>query len=630
MNYSKFLKIGFSVLLLIVLLFGFSGSSEIFSSFSGRNLVAKVGGAKITKSEFESIYENEVNSLQLGRELTREEKISFQKEVLKGLVDEKLLGHFISDLNLLVSDETIANEIKRAPVFANPETGVFDKNRFSEMLSQIGKTEHEYLQDMKKSLGMYGFFMTINTRSPMPIIVRDDIILDSLNKIRVIDKIAVNRNKIIFGDENEMKEVENYYREHSDDFKTSEYRKIDYVVLDNKNFANRVKIDESDLRKRAGKVFDSLENKEIRDFYNIVCGDENIAMDLRKKLLDEKNYSEMISSEKNLKEKVGATCRLSYLQGKKINDLPDEFRNFVFELKDGEISEVKKTSIGYSIILLKNAKNIDIETLFPEIREQMKNEGAYRMLIAEVEKLKADLASDKNLKIVDIAKRYDLDIKKFSYFDEDGYYKENTKRSITEDYPISRDIFNRIYQSKVGEVKIEDNRGEYFIYDVVDVILPVQRDFDDVKEDIIEILSSNYKEKKSEELMSEVYKDLDLYGLSVDDVLKKYDGKISIERNKKIYHPEVIRNEEGSRESMMEADIVFSAKEEIKYIKSDDGILVIKGSEKRSMNGIERGRYLSSIQKNVLLLENTEIMESLIKYLRGNKYRVKIYDETLR
>ena len=91
MTYYKYLKIGLSVLLLCVLLVGFSGDFSIFSIFNNKNLVAKVDDIKITKDDFQSIVESEINAMQMNGEIKPEEKIELQKDVLKNLVNEKLL-----------------------------------------------------------------------------------------------------------------------------------------------------------------------------------------------------------------------------------------------------------------------------------------------------------------------------------------------------------------------------------------------------------------------------------------------------------------------------------------------------------------------------------------------------------
>ena len=627
MTYYKYLKIGLSVLLLCVLLVGFSGDFSIFSIFNNKNLVAKVDDIKITKDDFQSIVESEINAMQMNGEIKPEEKIELQKDVLKNLVNEKLLMKFAEDLKIHISDDAMIDEIKKSPVFSNPDTGLFDKKRFSDMLIQMGKSEDEYLKEMKKSLALYSVFYVLNARENMPIKMRDEIVLNSLNKVRIIDEISIDSNKITFDKNANDGEIEKYYKEHDDDFKTSEYRKLNYIIINDKNFIDKVKIEQSDLNKKTEEIFNAMENKEIRDFYNVICDEENHAKNLKQELVEAKNRIEFLKNENNLKKEE--SCRVSFLKEKKITDLPEEYRDFVFSLKKDEMSHVKKTTFGYSFVFIENIKNIDIKSLLPEITEKIKNENAYRMMQKEIENIKSDLIKNQNLKIQDIEKKYNLKMKEFEYFDDDGYYKNNLKKSINDDYAISRDTFNKIYKSDKDKIGIEENRGDYFIYSVSDILQAEKRDIESVKDDIVEILASNFKEKKSLEILNDAFNDLEKNNLSLFDIEKKYGEFILVSKDQRIQHPEIVKSMESSPNVTFASEVIFSMNDmSKKYIKIDNKIVILKNFEKNKMNEVERSQYLDIIERNMLFIENKEMMESIFNYLRG-KYKVKIYEKGL-
>jgi peptidyl-prolyl cis-trans isomerase D len=628
MNYYKYLKIGLSVLLLIVLLLGFSGDFNPLAIFSSRDLVAKVGDEKITKTDLDSLVESELRSMQMNGEVKSEDKREIEKDALKNLVNEKLFGKLVKDLGLEISDDAMIEEIKKSPAFIDQETGLFDSKRFATMLSQIGKTEHEYLQEMKKSLALYSVFFAFNTRDTSSIELRDEMIFNFLNKVRIVDEIAINSNKIPFDEKIHENEMKKYYEEHGDDFKTSEYRKAHYIIINNKNFLHKVKIDQKELDAKVQEAFDALENKEIRDFYNILCDDEQYAKNLKDELKSDKNFLELLKNEDDLRKKLGNSCRVSFLKEKKISDLPEEFRNFVFSLKSEEISEVKKTTFGYNLILIKEIKNIDKKSLTSEIEEKMKIEKSYEMLTKELETIKSDIIKNQNLKIQDIAKKYNLAFQEFDYFDDDGYYKNNLRKSINDDYSISRDLFNKIFKAKMNEIGIEENRGDYFVYSVSEIIPSIKKDFEDVKNDIDEIIKSNFREKKSLELREEIFNDLEKNNSSIEDIEKKYGDVIFVEKNKKIPHPEIAKGYEGNQNAIFNSEVVFSVKDR-KYIKIDDRILILKDFESNQVDPMEKAQYLDVIKRNMIHIENREAVESIFQYLR-TKYKVTIYEKNLK
>ena len=435
---------------------------------------------------------------------------------------------------------------------------------------------------MKKSLALYSVFYVLNARENMPIKMRDEIVLNSLNKVRIIDEISIDSNKITFDKNANDGEIEKYYKEHDDDFKTSEYRKLNYIIINDKNFIDKVKIEQSDLNKKTEEIFNAMENKEIRDFYNVICDEENHAKNLKQELVEAKNRIEFLKNENNLKKEE--SCRVSFLKEKKITDLPEEYRDFVFSLKKDEMSHVKKTTFGYSFVFIENIKNIDIKSLLPEITEKIKNENAYRMMQKEIENIKSDLIKNQNLKIQDIEKKYNLKMKEFEYFDDDGYYKNNLKKSINDDYAISRDTFNKIYKSDKDKIGIEENRGDYFIYSVSDILQAEKRDIESVKDDIVEILASNFKEKKSLEILNDAFNDLEKNNLSLFDIEKKYGEFILVSKDQRIQHPEIVKSMESSPNVTFASEVIFSMNDmSKKYIKIDNKIVILKNFEKKNV-----------------------------------------------
>ena len=220
-------------------------------------------------------------------------------------------------------------------------------------------------------------------------------------------------------------------------------------------------------------------------------------------------------------------------------------------------------------------------------------------------------------------------MKEFDYFDDDGYYKNNLKKSINDDYAISRDTFNKIYKSDKDKIGIEENRGDYFIYSVSDILQAEKRDIESVKDDIVEILASNFKEKKSLEILNDAFNDLEKNNLSLFDIEKKYGEFIVVSKDKRIKHPEIVKSMESSPNVTFASEVIFSMNDmSKKYIKIDNKIVILKNFEKNKMNEVERSQYLDIIERNMLFIENKEMMESIFNYLRG-KYKVKIYEKGL-
>jgi len=308
--------------------------------------------------------------------------------------------------------------------------------------------------------------------------------------------------------------------------------------------------------------------------------------------------------------------------------LPEEFRSLISNLQNNEISEIKKTTFGHSFIVVKNTRKIDIKEFFPEIKQEMSNAVLLKILNDEVEKIRNDIKNNGDISLDEIAKRYKVKLQTFDYFDNDGYYKDNTKKSIADDYLLSRDNFEKIFNSDLKKIGIEQNRSDYIIFMATDSIQPIQRDFDSVKNLISDSMSSEFKEKKISSMINDIESDISQNNLSLLDIEKKYGDLLLIEQDKKIFYPEVVKTNDGSREDVRESEIIFSVKSDKKHIKIGNSIYFFKSEEKNHMNEVEKSQYLEVIEGNMLYVENNEIMESLFRYLRS-KYKVKIFDNTL-
>ena len=162
-----------------------------------------------------------------------------------------------------------------------------------------------------------------------------------------------------------------------------------------------------------------------------------------------------------------------------------------------------------------------------------------------------------------------------------------------------------------------------------DILQAEKKDIENVKDDIVEILASNFKEKKSLEILNNMFDDLEKNNLPLSDIEKKYSEFISISKDKRIQHPEIMKSIEASPNVIFASEVIFSMNDmSKKYIKVDNKIVILKNFEKNKMNEVEKSQYLNIIEQNMIFVENKEMMESIFNYLR-EKYKVKIYEKSL-
>lgn len=138
---------------LIVVSFAVWGIGDVFRGF-GTNKIAAVGRATIAPDQFRAAYQTAMQRYQRQTKspLTNAQAhaIGLDVQTLGRLIAETALDVEAGSLGLAISDETIADALRNDPNLKD-STGAFSRDRFDEVLRDMGLSERGFVAEQRKA-----------------------------------------------------------------------------------------------------------------------------------------------------------------------------------------------------------------------------------------------------------------------------------------------------------------------------------------------------------------------------------------------------------------------------------------------------------------------------------------------
>ncbi len=153
---KKIKIIMWAALILIIPAFVWWGAGP--SRDSKSNLLAKVDGIPISLDQFYQTYNILYNRYTLlfadldpGQIQGKIETLNLEEEAFERLIENVLLKKEIKKRHIKISDEELAQAIRKLPDFRTPE-GNFDKNRFQQIIKNTSPGQWEMFEEHIRSM----------------------------------------------------------------------------------------------------------------------------------------------------------------------------------------------------------------------------------------------------------------------------------------------------------------------------------------------------------------------------------------------------------------------------------------------------------------------------------------------
>ncbi len=353
---------------------------------------------------------------------------SFIKKVtIDNLVRRNIENRISTNLGLVLSDQSIINEIKNTSSFRD-ENG-FNPKLYKKRLFMINMNPEVYEQ----------YIYQKGIRDQLRKSVTDTAILSVYDKkININSQYHKKNGKILILQEEDVKkeisvsldEINNYYEENKNSFMTNEKAKFAYIRLNKNEFIKSVEVTKTELLDAYNRNLKSNKYK-LDDLYEINHLVFPISSDRESVISEaEKSYNDLISGKsfstitENYNVSDDTKKNKGYLGNVSLGNLPDIVKSNIIKMKPSDVQLIKTESNAIHILKLKNITkggHKKYKEVMNELRNQLSNTKGSKEYFATLDKVKEQIYTNK-ISLSELSKNYELsyiETSKIDKFDSD-------------------------------------------------------------------------------------------------------------------------------------------------------------------------------------------------------------------
>ena len=368
-------KIAFVLAILFgISLFFFKGGSRYSNLFNSDTVVATVSGTPISTSKFNRTMQMNINKFNqmLGKPITGDEIRSFQIHSLslEALINDAVFENEYDSIKLIIDESVIAQKTKeRIPQ-------LYDKNnklnetylntflkqqqlKIEDIVQIINfETRDEFVNNALFNINYPQYFSSKidNYNNHSRKISYIEFLLEEVNIENDIQKYALNMKE----------ELEKYYENNINQYKSKENRNVEYIIFNKKKYADNFVPTNFEIKEYFNANKELYYQKEKRSFTQFNF----------KKLEEAKNFKSKIQNFINLSDilKIAEenNIRFSEFENLIADEMLEEISKPLFELNQNQQSKIIETSIAKHIIILQSIEP-ERQLKFDEVKENIKN-----------------------------------------------------------------------------------------------------------------------------------------------------------------------------------------------------------------------------------------------------------------
>jgi peptidyl-prolyl cis-trans isomerase D len=239
----------FVVVVLIFPAFAFFGIQGYDQFFSDGDSVAKVNGEAVSRSEFEQAQREQLDRVRqmFGSSIDPQvfDTPAARREILEGLIEQKLLLQHARDMHVVVSDERLRNAISAIPGLQGPD-GRFDIERYRAWVAARGRSEQGFESELRRDTALKEMPEAISQSAVVPTVVLDRIVR-IVSERREVAEIVFKAENFVDKVQPDDAALKRFYEEQSSFFRDPESASVQYALLDVDALARRQRVSEADI-----------------------------------------------------------------------------------------------------------------------------------------------------------------------------------------------------------------------------------------------------------------------------------------------------------------------------------------------------------------------------------------------
>ncbi|RBO83777.1 SurA N-terminal domain-containing protein [Marinomonas aquiplantarum] len=473
----------------IVVTFALFGVDALVTSFNSSDKVAEVDGVEITRTQMLQGAETQRRQLisMMGSQINPAllEDNLLQRRALDELIQRAVLANQADELGLGVSDEQVNTYLLQAEQFQT--NGQFDQTKYLNFLRSLGFTPLAFKERIKQDVLIQQPRNAI-AGSEFVLPYQTDVVTNLQSQVRSYDYVSFS-----LADESEQTsvtdaELQAYYDEHKDGFKTPEQVKVDYVVVSSADFASKVQVTDAELQNAyQALVAETAPEERSASHILIETADRSSAeaQAIVKEVEDKLAAGESFASlAEQYSDDIGSKNDGGYLGFIEKGSMDEAFENVLFSMQQGDVKEAK-TDYGIHLIQLDEVSKVDVPSFESEkaqLTESLMADKTRDALLTAHEDI-TDLAyASDNLE--GIAKEYGVDVLQSAYFGRQGGTDDVTANAAV----IAAAFGTSVLEDGQNSDLIELNDDEVVVIHLNDHQPESVQSFDEVKDQVASIV----------------------------------------------------------------------------------------------------------------------------------------------
>ncbi|ALG68537.1 SurA N-terminal domain-containing protein [Beggiatoa leptomitoformis] len=547
--------LGWALIILISIPFALWGIQEYLSPSRGV-AVAEVNGVEISSLNFEQAVDQQKRQL---RSMTQQADLSFmeaqiRKETLNRLIEQEVLMQTAINHGMRIGDMMLAKQIHQFPMFQ--QGGMFSQPIYEQALRSQGMNPSGFEVEMRRSLLVSQLQDGITNSafiSSAELTQRTQL----EKQQRSVSYLTIPANRFTAQVVVDDAEINKYYQDHPDAFKTPEKVSLEYIEFSQEELAAAQAITEEHLKEQYKERLASFTTPGQWQAKHILI---EVPQDASpEKLADAEKQANDILAKIKAQEKTFDESAKAFSADTSNKDkggdlgwfgegfMVKPFEEAIKSMKVGDISDKPvKTQFGFHIIQLVDAKPTitkPFESVRDELLKKVQTEEAEQAFYTHAEQM-ADLAFENPNSLQAIADTLKHPIKTTALFAKTETGEKDTflsNRKVIES-AFSEQVLENRYNSEVLEL----DKPQHVAVIRLKEHQPAQlRPLADVKEEIIAKLKQEKSTAEAEKLGKTLLADLQK-GEAPDALFKKQDLQPQpaqwIERqNSRLGYPEIVR-----------------------------------------------------------------------------------------
>ncbi len=609
---------------LLIISFIIAGISGVLSS-SNKNYVAVVDSNQyISVVDFVEAKKRQLQQLRsVYPNITAEQikGLGLDNTILSQLITSKLLEIETANLGILIDDSIVLGVIKTNQAFQD-NSGNFDKELFKRILARNNLPEADYIAQVKNELASKALLNILAVQiTPNAKLV--NAVNNYNNQQLNIDLVTVSTKSLADSTPSE-EEIAVFYQKNIIQYTIPEYRDIQYLTFSPQQYQSKVNVSDEELQEDLTQHLNQSSAYKLFDYYDVIFDSEEAAKEALNMLKDKKQW-------KNVIKKITKEDAKEFLITKQnANDIPEETRELLSNLKENENSNILKSDLGYHIIKLVKVTTaeINLAELKRDIKHHLIEQKIEQAMFDDIKSIEDELSSGKTLD--EISKQFKVPVSHVLMIDAQGQNQQGEKHKQAPDFANFVIEAFKLPESQPSELfPIDETKPGYYVLSASKVYPAKQKPLAQVKADVVKAIILESKMLNANKISNELASKAGT--ADFDAIMKTY------EVNAKITSIDLPRPNESEMQS--KASIIpFENQIELFELKpgaiskvfqtSNGNFAFAKINAIKNINKPLSKDEADNIKNGLAYNLSSNINQEYIQYLE-QKYKVEVHTEVL-